>query len=281
VDGLYVGQKNLVNHFIECRSLHFGLTPDAATFADRVEAACEIVERELPYAAIDFTMPYNRSDASGPHKVDNRHKYLRQRPRTKLWWFVLNDGKGWPETVSIMGRIDDQDLGTLGVEIMFPAAPWDFCERLMVELGDVLGANYSAVLPPEALGLCATQFNTYWAPHDPTLIERGIPRLDLFTYGGADDIVQPMYLGWLNYWSEATCAFVGFSGSKEDLELAPSSYQTPGGAWLVKLTDEPIDICCPEHMAALAAAYRRWPRVGKRMGAERSPKNSNGQQAAP
>ena len=154
-------------------------------------------------------------------------------PEPSFHGIVLNDGKGWPETVSIMGRIDDQDLGTLGVEIMLPAAPWNFCERLLVELGDVLGANYSAVLPPEALGLCATQFNTYWAPHDSTLIQRGIPRLDLFTYGGAEDIVQPMYLGWLNYWSEATCSFVGFSGSKEDLGLAPFSYQTPGEAWFV------------------------------------------------
>ena len=136
-----------MNHFSECRSFHFGLIPDAATFADRVEAACKILGREFPEAAIDFTMPYNRSDAGGPHKVENRHKYLHQRTRTKLWWFVLNDGKGWPETVSIMGRIDDQDLGTLGVEIMLPAAPWNFCERLLVELGDVLGANYSAVLP--------------------------------------------------------------------------------------------------------------------------------------
>jgi hypothetical protein len=74
-----------------------------------------------------------------------------------------------------------------------------------------------------------------------------------------------MYLGWLNYWSEATCAFVGFSGSKEDLDLAPFSYQTSSNAWLVKLTEEPIDTDRPEHVNALAAAYRRWPRVGKRV----------------
>ncbi len=254
-----------MNHFSESRSFIFGLSPEAETFADRIEAACRVLEREFPALPIDFTMPYHRSDAGGPHKVENRHKYLRQRTRTKLWWFVLNDGEGWPEAVTIMGRMNDEDIGTLGVETMFPAAPWDFCERLLVELGDVLGANYSAVLPPEALGLCATQFNTYWAPHDSTLIQRGLPRLDDFTYGGADDIAQPMYLGWLNYWSEATCAFVGFSGNKEDLALAPFSYRTPGGAWLVKLTEEPMDVSCPEHVDALVAAYRRWPRVGKKI----------------
>ena len=254
-----------MNHFSETRRFQFGLRPDAETFADRIEAACRILERKFPGLAIEFTMPYNRSDSGGAQKVEDRHKYLRQRTRTKLWWFVLNDGKGWPETVHVMGRIDDQDLGTLGVEIGFPVAPWDFCEKMLVELGDALGANYCSVLPPEDLGLCATQFNTYWAQHDPTLIERGIPRLDLFTYGGADDLAQPMYLGWLNYWSEATCAFVGFSGSKEDLDLAPFSYQTSGNAWLVKLTEEPIATDRPEHVNALAAAYRRWPRVGKRV----------------
>ena len=257
--------KKLVNHFSETRSIEFGLAPDATMFADRIEAACKVLEWEFPDSTIDSTIPYNPSDGAGAHKVEDRHKYLRQRTRTKLWWFVLNDGKGWPETVHVMGRIDDQGLGTLGVKIGFPAAPWDLCERLLVELGDVLKANYSSVLPPENLGLCATQFNTYWAQHDPTLIQRGIPRLDLFTYGGADDIVQPMYLGWLNYWSEATCAFVGFSGCKEDLDLAPYSYQTPGKAWLVKLTEDPIDVGCPEHVDTLVAGYRRWPRVGKRV----------------
>ena len=254
-----------MNHFSETRSIEFGLAPDATMFADRIEAACKVLEWEFPDSTIDSTIPYNPSDGAGAHKVEDRHKYLRQRTRTKLWWFVLNDGKGWPETVHVMGRIDDQGLGTLGVKIGFPAAPWDLCERLLVELGDVLKANYSSVLPPENLGLCATQFNTYWAQHDPTLIQRGIPRLDLFTYGGADDIVQPMYLGWLNYWSEATCAFVGFSGCKEDLDLAPYSYQTPGKAWLVKLTEDPIDVGCPEHVDTLVAGYRRWPRVGKRV----------------
>ena len=250
------------------RDYEYALTPSASTFPDRIEAACKILEREFPSAKIDFTIPYKPSDRAGLHKVGDRQKYLRQRTRTKLWWFCLNDGKGWPDDVHVIGRIDEQKLGTLGVGIGFPARLWGFCERLFVELGDALGANCATVLPPENLGLCATQFNTYWAEHDPTLIERGIPRLQLFTYVEAVHIVQPMCLGWLNYWSEATCAFLGFSGNQEDLKIAPHSYKTPANAWLVKLTSNPLDVHCPDHVDTLVAGYRLWPKVGIRRLAE-------------
>jgi hypothetical protein len=250
-----------MNYSQQFCSFEYGLTPSASSFPDRVEAACAILERELA-TNICFAMPYKWTESS--HKVGDRHKYIRQRTRTRLWWFTLNDGKGWPDNVHVMGRIDDRELGTLGVTVGFPAAPWEFCERLFVEIGDALGANYATVLPPECLSLCATQFNTYWAEHDPTLIWRGIPRLQLFTYGGAVDIVQPMYLGWLNYWSETTCAFLGFSGNQEDLKVAPHSYKTPGNAWLVKLTSNPLDVHCQDNVDTLVAGYRLWPKVGVR-----------------
>jgi len=243
---------------------------DAATFADRVEAACQVIERAFPGEAVRLAMSY-RGDPD--FLVEDRLKYLRQRARTKLLWFTLKNGKGvrsqgggeWVDEgeLVISSRINNPKLGLLSVGVGFPDAPWALCEKILAEVGDALRAYHAAALPPGNERLWATQFDAQ-VEQDPTLLERGIPRLRLITYGGAVDPAQPMHLGWLNYWSLATCAFLGFPDDTRHAALLMHSYRTPGGAWIVKLTPDPLDTRRADHVEILAAAYRQVPRVGVR-----------------
>jgi hypothetical protein len=75
---------------------------------------------------------------------------------------------------------------------------------------------------------------------------------------------QPLELGWLNYWSVETCEFLGFPDLKRDKDLLKHSYQTPTGAWLVKLTPDPLDLNRLEDLKVFAEIYQRFPKIGIR-----------------
>jgi hypothetical protein len=75
----------------------------------------------------------------------------------------------------------------------------------------------------------------------------------------------PGRLGWLNYWHPEAAVALGFPDTEKDAAWLRWSSTTPSGAWLVKLTDEPLDLARPDHVDSLAQAYWRFDKVGNRM----------------
>jgi hypothetical protein len=73
----------------------------------------------------------------------------------------------------------------------------------------------------------------------------------------------PQTLGWLNYWSAATVEWLGFPDASLDTEWLSRAQQLKNGAWLVSLTEEPLDLERAEHFDTLARAYARFPAVGR------------------
>lgn len=242
-------------------SLKYFITPDKKSFPYQIENACNYLENT--FAPCNLCYGVSSASRYAPSKlITDRKKYLLECTKTKRWGFGMNDGLGVPASISIFGSILDKRLRNLNVQVNFPGVTWDRYERLFVDLGDILNANYSSFVTNDALVILATQFGTAWARHDNNLINSGLPKLDMFTFGGADNILQPMFIGWLNYWSETTCKYINFSGDKNDLSLVSYSYKTPKNAWFVKLTNTPLNSENPEHISALVAAYKRWPSVG-------------------
>jgi hypothetical protein len=74
----------------------------------------------------------------------------------------------------------------------------------------------------------------------------------------------PSYLGWLNYWSDAAARAIGFPDPVRDSDLLLRARRTPTGSWVVRLTDEPLDLDNPAHLDALLRAYERFPEIGGR-----------------
>lgn len=77
------------------------------------------------------------------------------------------------------------------------------------------------------------------------------------------DAFVPHALGWINYWSETTAHELGFPDPTRDAELLRRS-RPIGKAWVVRLTDEPLDLRRADHLAALRDAYERFPTIGGR-----------------
>jgi Family of unknown function (DUF5953) len=95
-------------------------------------------------------------------------------------------------------------------------------------------------------------------PHPP----RGLPALKPSWQISSPEI--PRYLGWLNYWSAAVAQAIGFPDPARDAEWLSRSRSTATGGWVVRLTDAPLNLDNPAHLAALLSAYERFPEIGGR-----------------
>lgn len=99
-------------------------------------------------------------------------------------------------------------------------------------------------------------------PHVPP---KGLPALKLPWELSTPEI--PHYLGWLNYWSAAAARAIGFPDPARDAELLSRARRTASGGWVVQLTDAPLDLDNPTHLASLLRAYERFPVIGGRSAA--------------
>ena len=97
---------------------------------------------------------------------------------------------------------------------------------------------------------------------DPEPPPRGLPALELSWKLPSPEI--PHRLGWLNYWSAASARAIGFPDADRDADLLTRARRTEMGGWVVRLTDEPLNLDIPAHLDALLRAYERFPAIGGR-----------------
>jgi hypothetical protein len=75
----------------------------------------------------------------------------------------------------------------------------------------------------------------------------------------------PLRLYWLNYWSAYVARELTFPDVDRDQQLIAMARKSSIGAWVVKLTADPLDIERSEHVQQLAWAYQRFSSVGARI----------------
>jgi hypothetical protein len=96
----------------------------------------------------------------------------------------------------------------------------------------------------------------------PPAPARGLPMLAPSWRLDAPEV--PHRLGWLNYWSAATARILGFPDPDRDNELLSRARKTRSGAWLVRLTNEPLDLDNADHLRTVLRIYERFPTIGGR-----------------
>jgi hypothetical protein len=92
--------------------------------------------------------------------------------------------------------------------------------------------------------------------HGPHVPPRGLPVLKK-----SEDIRSPEIphrLGWLNYWSAAAAQSIGFPDPQRDADLLSRSRRTATGGWVVRLTQEPLDLDNHSHLDVLLRTYERF-----------------------
>ncbi len=73
----------------------------------------------------------------------------------------------------------------------------------------------------------------------------------------------PFELGWCNYWSSRTAELLQFPNSSSDQKMLGYSEHLENGAWLVKLTPDPLNLATEAHIRILALAYERFAAFGR------------------
>jgi hypothetical protein len=251
----------------------FFVPETASTWAQRMEAACQVLEKAFPGEAL--SMANSQREGQPPTALTSRRQLLQKALKTKRRWVSIFNGK------YLVGRgntgLSDQGFITIGgamrggapdhftVHTIHPERSWDFNEQLLVALGDALHAFTGALTPSKTVRRLRTIQFGHGSAEDLGWLKSSLPRLRSCSYGGLRASEQPESLGWLNYWSASTCRYLGFPDEGRDRVLLDHSYQTPSGAWLVKLGSEPLELENPRHLALLEWSYARFPNLGVRL----------------
>lgn len=223
--------------------------------------------------------------------ISNRQQYLIDAMRSKFEEFVLSNGRrtryrrdGVPieeGAASIRGWQIDPHIDVIDVVVEFRAIDLAEQPALFEHCGDMLNASNGCASPSEAAAALESYYliithnhppltKSRWPAAEPlanTLERHGLqlPRVNLTNTGGKRvSPLQPEQVGWLNYWSEATCEYLGFPQLWREEQVLRLSHRTPKGAFLVRLSQEPLDIRNPDHVRLIASAYEHLPNLGVR-----------------
>lgn len=258
---------------------------DPTRWVERMEQGCQALERFFPESPLVFDQ-----DSEGP--VKNRLRYLQSRLKKKIRSFGLTNGRPQNQmNIQVTGYVDIGGQMYLGGLIYrlgaaIPATTLEMGETVFAALGDAVQAYFSQVKPYKACGQLEGYNQLLYARiKQISLQDRSavqiegekltshveklglhLPLINKYPVTPHLHPAQPFELGWLNYWSAETCEYIGFPDPERDRDLLALSYPTPGGAWLVKICPEPLDLDREDHLRLFVELYQRFPKLGLREG---------------
>lgn len=280
---------------LERSQLHFSLPLCETTWVARITRACSILEDEpsLPRDALSLTVKDDAFEIKSDsfECVADRAAYLRRLlddPQRRL--ALANsaaqseDDASAAKAIRVTGVMSDASRQAYDLTVELPAVPWAVREKLLAAIGDALEAYAGEITPVPAAQAFTAHYLLGAANADDLDKQRAdwekntrmlracmkhrssaVPRIRSVDAGGArESPLQPAILGWINYWSADTCAYLGFPEAARDIDLLKHATQTPQGSWVVKLCDEPLDVSLEDHVEIVASVYSRFPQLGIR-----------------
>jgi hypothetical protein len=238
--------------------------PPLAGDGARALAAIQGFERALPGLRLSWEI----TDEGRPVALPRRDEWLAAAAIDGEVPLLCNGDEAYPITIWGLESSAMSSPGRrprLDVHAGFPldqqgiAAAADVLEGI----GDGIHAFWGVASPFRATVEIAEQVihpSILSHPQEPP--PRGLPGLKLPKELSAPEI--PDCLGWLNYWSAAAATAIGFPDPARDADLLARARRTPTGAWLVRLTETPLDLDNSAHLDALLCAYDRVPAIGGR-----------------
>jgi Family of unknown function (DUF5953) len=219
------------------------------------------MERAFPGLRLGWTV----SDSHQLIPLPQRDAWLAQARRKGGFPLVCNNDEHYPVMISGMeisarSGSGGQPQSDIHADLPLDAAGIAATADVLEAVAEAARAYWGHATPSRA-GLDIARQTKNWAAN-PQPPPRGLPALKL-----AWDIPSPEIphrLGWVNYWSAATARAIGFPDAARDAELLSRARRTATGGWVVRLTDEPLDLDNPAHLDALKRAYERFPEIGGR-----------------
>ncbi|MFB1482611.1 DUF5953 family protein [Corallococcus sp. RDP092CA] len=218
-------------------------------------AVVRAVERSLP----DLRLEWAVAEDHQVHHVSQRAEWLARAQNSGGFPMLCNNDEHWPVTVFGLGLSANSGPG--GKALFEVQVELPMTEPVLAAAADLLGA---VAVSANAFWGHATPFGASVEisgqtvhPHEPGSPPRGLPALKAPAQIHSPEL--PHRIGWLNYWSEATSRAIGLPESARDVGWISRPLE---GGWLVQLTEAPLDLERPEHLASLRHAYERFPAIG-------------------
>src|ERR1043165_5132645 len=230
----------------------------------RSVAIVRAMERALRGVHLDWTV----SDDHQMVHLPRRDAWLAKGTTDGDFPFVCNNDLRYPVIISGMkyfSRAMREGHSLLRVHASLPldAIGAEKAADVLEGIAEGAGAIFGVAQPEDIALTVAEQYHRRGFPQPAP--PKGLPVLKL-----PEDIPwpeAPEYLSWINYWSATTVRRLGFPDPDRDAELLTRSRRTASGAWVVKLTDEPLDLDNPAHLDIVLRTYDRFPALGGRDGA--------------
>jgi len=227
----------------------------------RALAVVHGMERALPGLRLEWKV----SKGGRPIALPQRDAWLVDAATRGKFPLLCNGDETSPVTISGLTTPASQAPGAQPLLDVHAALPLDTAviaaaSNVLERIAEGALAFWGRATPDgAALDIAEQIAPTLEGPPSPP---RGLPALKLFEHIRSPEI--PYYLGWLNYWSAAAAQAIGFPDPARDADLLSRARRTATGGWVVQLTDAPLDLDNPAHLAALKRAYERFPEIGGR-----------------
>jgi hypothetical protein len=242
--------------------LHLHVYAPALSVDDgRPLAAVEGMERAVP----GLRLAWRVSDSGRPVALPHRAAWLAKSAASGKFGLLCNGDESYPVTMG--GRRESAISSPGGEPLLTVHAQLPQDEAVVAAAADMLEyvaegvrAKWGVVAPGPVRLVIADQTGPKSGnPDGPPL---GLPMLKLPWNIRSPKV--PQYLGWINYWSAVAAEAIGFPDPSRDAELLARARRTASGGWVVRLSQEPLDLDNPTHLEALKRAYERFPEIGGR-----------------
>ncbi|WP_163867561.1 DUF5953 family protein [Myxococcus eversor] len=219
------------------------------------------MERALPGLRLEWTS----SEKEDLIALPDRDAWVRANRTSSGFLFLSNDNDEHPVTIAAWENPSGLAAGSpphveVHVDLPLDTAGPDATTDVLEAIAEGAGALWGHATPFKAGVEIAEQ--TSPIVEGPPRPPRGLPALKLPEMLHSPEI--PHRLGWLNYWSAATARAIGFPDQARDADLLSRARYTASGGWVVRLTNAPLDLDNPEHLATLLRTYERFPAIGGR-----------------
>ena len=228
--------------------------PPLAVDDPRPLAAVTALEAALPGVHLEHEVTAELRSA----RVADRAGFLQHAGHDRRWpmlWsgddhrYAMVHGQ---ETPAILGP------GEAVLTVQLALATAEPMDLALGAVGDAVAATWGAASPAAVNAVVAAQTVHPHLPRQPPL---GLPALQPPT--ALRGLAAVQRLGWINYWSDAVAAGLGFPDPARDGKRLARARRTARG-WVVTLTAEPLDLTRADHLAILREAYARFATIGGR-----------------
>jgi hypothetical protein len=216
--------------------------------------AIDVLAIDTALSAMNECLPtrpliYQIAGGGALRKVPEPALYAYEEMSTKNHGHLCNGQEDSPVTLTaqyVEARHVPDGQPLLDLMITVPQTPafLDRGTRFLQTLCPAIDALFGEASAPQTGGRIARDFVGVWKE--------------------ALSAAVPVLIGWLNYWSAETCHLLAFDLDGPKQRLFTEAHPCHGGGVVLRLTEDPLDLDRPEHLAALMAAYDAFPVIPRK-----------------